>query len=262
MLKSWNCCSGCKSYIGDASHILWMFLSFSVLVLFGLDHIWIYPLYHHLLLLLISSIFLLPSLGAVLFILCGFAPYFELLPLTTIYFSHQQCPKILLEFSNLSWSYKNIKFNPSFLSLLLFSQKSSVLSQLLGPLFWSQCHWFYCDVSSIPYFLSSGGGPCTHSHSLWPRVTRTRSWRLSRFAQRDYPYGSALRLTCMSSIHLANLGGQGYNFSSCIGNIPDCKEIFHFYFSLTYFCLSFMLSLRCSDQLSSPNDVPKFGNTG
>ena len=148
------------------------------------------------------------------------------------------------------------------MSLLLFSQKSSFLSQLLFPLSCSQCHRFYSDVSSIPYFLSSGGGPHTHSYSVRPGVTGTQSWSLSHFAQRGYPYGYALMHTCMPSIPLANLGGQAYNFSSCSGNIPDCKEIFNFYFSLTHFTFLLCCHSDVLINLVLPRMCQSLGSTG
>lgn len=100
---------GCKSYIVDVS----VFLSAGSRCF--RSYLDFYPLYHHLLLLLISSIFLVPSLRAVLFTLYGFFLILSYCPLLLhIFHIFTNVQKSFLEFSNFSWSCKNIKFNPNF----------------------------------------------------------------------------------------------------------------------------------------------------
>lgn len=148
-----------------------MFLSLSVEVLFSLAYF-----------LLLSSVssptaafnnihFLAAFTGSsVVRALClFFFPYFKLLPLTTLLFTPPTTKNPFWN-SPASWSYNNIKFNLNLLCFLLFSQKSSVVAQLLFPLFSTQYNWFYSDVPTDPYVLFSAGGP--HTHSVWPGVTR------------------------------------------------------------------------------------------
>lgn len=141
--------------------------------------------------------------------------------------------------------------SPSLFPEKLCSVTASLSSFLLSVS--STLHWcVYYPI--LPFF----GWWSTYAFTFWVTWSHNnlKLEPLTLFAQRGYPYRYSLERICMPSIPLANLGGQAYNFSSCIGNIPDRKEISHFYFSLTYFRLSCMLSLH---QLGSPKDMLNLG---
>lgn len=138
--------------------------------LYFTSHLDFYPLYH-LLLFLVSSIFLLPSLREALFMLCCFSLILSYCPFYFAFFHTISVQNSFLEFSNLSWSCMGIKspFSPEKLCSVTASYSSSLLSVSLVLL--------SCVYN--PYFHSSCGGPHTRSHSMWPGVPGTQSWSLS-----------------------------------------------------------------------------------
>lgn len=107
--------------------------------LYFAPHLGFCPLYH-LLLLLISSIFLLPLLREALFMLCYSFLILSYCPLLLCFFFTPLVSK------NPFWS-SPASLDPVRMLSFLFPQKSSVLSQFLIPLLCSQCHWFYSHVS-------------------------------------------------------------------------------------------------------------------
>ena len=108
----------CASHVVDVS----VFLSAGSLCF--RTHLDFHSLYHYLLLFLISSIFLLPSL-TVVFMLCLFLLILSYCPLLLYIFHTTYVQKSFLGFYNLCWSYKNMKFNLNFLwPFLSFPRKA------------------------------------------------------------------------------------------------------------------------------------------
>lgn len=119
--------------------------------------------------ILISSLFLLPSLRETLFMVCCFFLILSYCPFLLCFFFHT------ISVQKSLWSSPTSLDSVRILSLL-FPQKSSVLSRLLILLL---CSLILLSCVYRPCFLSSCVDPHPYSHSTWPGVPRTQSWSLS-----------------------------------------------------------------------------------